>query len=143
MSRTAFLVYAGVVALIALLTGRMAIISGMDVIEGRAPQAQALASAGLAIATLGPLALSATIWLGQRRFKAGWLLHILFIPCAIILFNAGSSMLLGAANVPDDNSAEGYALGTGILLLALTILIHVGALVARGIAAADRWDSRS
>lgn len=52
-------------------------------------------------------------------------------------------MLLGAANVPDDDSAEGYALGTGLLLLALTILIHIGALVARGIAAADRCDSRS
>lgn len=130
MSRRLALTYVGALALTLLLTARASVDAGVFVLEHRASERVELAVAGWLIATLAPFALSIFFWLLQRRLGAPLWLHLLFFPCALALINAGTTMVLTAADVPDDSSVEGWALFMADFLTLLTLCIHAAALVS-------------
>jgi hypothetical protein len=118
---------------VALLVGRETIDASIYVYQELASDMVALGVAGWLIATSGPVALSIGVWRWARRFDPKWVLHLLFIPCAIALFRTGDFILIYATGVPDGDSIEGRTLIAATGFLALTLLVHAAALAALGV----------
>ncbi|MGY4397240.1 hypothetical protein ACVWZA_002434 [Sphingomonas sp. UYAg733] len=133
MSRLGFVAYGSGVAGITLLTARPTLDPTMSIYEMYTGDMTTLAVTGWLIATLGPLALSVTVWLLARRVKVQWLLHLVFIPMAFTVFREGASLFFYAAGVSGDSMMDEMALlaATGYLLLAL--LVHTVALAVIGV----------
>ena len=138
MNRLGSIAYAAAIAGIALLTAREVIETSVYVIGELTLGMVVVGASGWSIATLGPLALSIWFWRLARRRQPQWVLHLLFIPCAIALVRAGASILFYAADVPDADSIEGRTLITAFGFLVLTLLVHAAALAAIGVARISR-----
>jgi hypothetical protein len=140
MNRLGSLAYGAAVLAIALLCARDVIGPGAYLYQRLTSPNVELALAGWLIATSGPLLSSISLWRWRRRLQPLWMWHLLFIPCAIVMFRAGESILFRAAGVPDGDSIEGYTLLAASGFLILTLLVHAGALVALG---ASRFSRRA
>jgi len=132
------LVYGAAIASIALLTGREVIDAGLFVYQGLPSRMASLAVVGWLISTFGPLALSIGVWGAARWLQRQWVLHLVFIPCAIVLDRAGASILFYAADVPDGDSVEGRTLIAAFGFLALTLLVHAAALATLAVGKISR-----
>jgi hypothetical protein len=71
-------------------------------------------------------------WLVVRRLKARWLVHLLFIPAAIVICREGEILFSYGVGAPGENSAEEYALLMAVMYLLLTLLVHAAAFVVEG-----------
>lgn len=73
---------------------------------------------GWAIATFGPMGLAAGFWRLSKRIRARWLVHLLFVPCALALFRAGDALMLFVAGTPDfDDTLGGPEMQAALMLL--------------------------
>lgn len=138
MTRLGILLYGAAIVIIAVLTARETIEPAIYLYQQNPPKAVALGFAGWLLATLGPLTLSIWFLRLSRRVSTPWALNLLFIPCALTLCRVGASILFFAADVSGAGSIEGNALLAASAFLALTVLVHGGALAALGIG----WISR-
>ncbi len=130
--------YGAAIVSIALLIGREVIDAGLYVYQELPSRMASLAIVGWLISTFGPLALSVGVWGAARRLQPQWVLHVLFIPCAIALERAGASILFYAADVPDGDSIEGRTLIAAFGFLVITLLVHATALAALAVAEVSR-----
>ncbi|WP_034161048.1 hypothetical protein [Sphingomonas sp. ERG5] len=129
MSRLGAIIYGVAIGGIALLFGRMAFDACLYLYEENTGDQFALAVTGWLISTLGPIALSACVWLVVRRLKSRWLLHLTFIPTAILICRQGGYLFFYGAGVSGVNSPEGYALLMASAFMLLTVLVHTAALI--------------
>ncbi len=132
MNRLGAILYGLTAAAIVLLFARESLEPAIWLFQEHAGDTVALAVTGWLTTTFGPIALSICVWLAARRLKAQWLLHLIFIPAAIILFRQGSRLFFYGAKASGDNSPEGYALFMAAAFLLLMILAHTAAIVAQG-----------
>jgi hypothetical protein len=98
----------------------------------------ALGLAAVAFASFGPFALSLWCWRLAGRVRAGWAVHLLFIPSAYAMVWAGARLLDFADGRPFTDEPAGYALLAAFLLLVLTVLVHAAALAFEIVAAIRR-----
>ena len=118
---------AAVIAL--LLLARQEMLNGLLFVHDYVtPDKWPLTLAGWAILTFGPLTLSVSCWLLAKRVRARWVLHLLFIPCAIALMISGHVLLVRASGLISDGPL-GSLVFAGALLLIFTVLVHAGALL--------------
>lgn len=129
MNRLGAILYGVAVGGIALLSARNSLEPAIWLFEEYAGETITLAVAGWLIATLGPLALSVGVWLMARRLKARWLLHLIFIPTAIVIARQGALLFFYGTGSSGDGMPEGFALMMAAMLLTLTLLVHAVALV--------------
>ncbi|HEX5184206.1 MAG TPA: hypothetical protein VFW19_13795 [Allosphingosinicella sp.] len=100
-------------------------------------------TAGWLIATYGPIAVAAWFWRRAKRARAPWVLHILFLPGAIILLNAGESIMLSTIPDPDFDATLGGPMMPAVLLFLIAVGGYACALVSRRIrSAGDRAQGR-
>ena len=132
MNRIGILAYGAAIAVIVLIAGRETLEASAAMAQLRTTGRVGLGVAGWLIATLGPITLSVVLWLWAQRVKRRWALHLMFIPLAIAVFNGGAALLFFAADVPDGDSIEGYALLAASAILLLALLVHAAALIANG-----------
>lgn len=132
MNRLGAIVYGLALGAVVLLFARESLEPAIWLFEEYAGDTVALAVAGWLIATLGPIALSMCLWLVEGRLKARWLLHLILIPTAIMMFRQGSLLFFYGANASGEGSPEGYALLMATAFLPLTLLAHTAALVVQG-----------
>jgi endonuclease/exonuclease/phosphatase (EEP) superfamily protein YafD len=85
-----------------------------------------LGLAGWAIATFGPMAVAILFWRLSKRVRARWLVHLLFLPCAIALLIAGEALMLHVTGTLDFDDT----LGAPEMQAALMFLIAAGAYLA-------------
>ena len=98
--------------------------------------------AGWIVATYGPIATAACFWRWSRRFGAGWILHLLFLPCAIILFNVGEGVMLSVIQDPDFDATIGGPILPATFLLSVAVGMYLAALIARFVMGPSRGASR-
>jgi hypothetical protein len=87
---------------------------------------KALGLAGWAIATFGPMAVAALFWRLAKRVRARWLVHLLFLACAIAVFRAGDALMLFVTGTPDFDDT----LGTPEMQAALMFVVAAAAYLA-------------
>ena len=138
MNRLGKLAYGAAIAGVALLMAREVVEPSVYLYEQHTAGMVALGTLGWSIATLGPLTLSMCFWRLAERRQQQWVLHLLFIPCAIALVRIGSSILFYAADVPDGDSIEGYTLVAAFGFLVVTLLVHAMALGGLAVGAISR-----
>ena len=132
MKRLGILAYSTAIVGITLLTAREVIEPSVYLYQNHAAPMAALGVLGWFIATLCPLLLSIWFWHLARRSSRQWLLHLIFIPCAVAVYRLGANVLFFAADVPDGDSVEGYTLIVGFSFLVFTLLIHIAVLAVLG-----------
>lgn len=142
MNRYGFFAYvAGVVGL-ALLTANTTINSTIFVYQYNGG-ISALGVVGWLSSSLGPLALSAFVWAIDRRFGARWLPHLIFLPSAIAIFREGTGLYYLESGMLADSMASGLALSMATVWFLFTLVVHVVAFGAFGVASLQRRvDSR-
>lgn len=80
---------------------------------------QTLGLLGWAVATFGPMGLAVGFWRLSKRFRARWVIHLLFLPCAIALLQAGAELMLFAIGHRDfDDTLGGPVLQAALMLIA-------------------------
>jgi uncharacterized membrane protein len=132
MNRVGAVIYGMAAGVIALLFARKSLEPALYLFRDGHAHDVALGMTGWLVSTLGPIALSVCVLLIARRLKAPWLLHLLFIPAAIAIGKGGGYLFFYGAGVSGENSPEGYALLTAIMLLILTLAVHIAMLVVEG-----------
>lgn len=138
MKRLGFVAYGAGIAGMTLLTAVTTINSTIFVYQ-YAGGITALGVIGWLIASLGPIASSAFVWVIAQRIQAGWLLHLIFIPSAIAMFGLGKSLYFREAGVLGDSMIDGFALLTATGYLMLALFIHLIAFTVSGIGSLKRW----
>jgi hypothetical protein len=88
---------------------------------------------GWVIATYGPMAIAAWIWRWAKRTRAPWLLHLLFLPCAIIALNVGESVMVSTIREPDFDGTLGGPMAPAILLFFIAVGGYFSGLILRQI----------
>lgn len=89
--------------------------------------------AGWAIATYGPIAVAVLFWRWAKRIPAPWVLHLLFLPCAAVLFRIGDALMLSVIEDPDFDATLGGPEMPAILLLVVAVGGYFAAVIARQI----------
>lgn len=125
MNRLGAIVYGAAVGGIVLLFARETLEPSIYLFQEHDGGGAALGVTGWLIATLGPLALSVCVWIAAPRLQAPWLVHLIFIPTAIVIFKGASSLFFYAAGVSGDGTLGGYAMlaASGFLLLTLLVVL--------------------
>jgi hypothetical protein len=93
-----------------------------------------LALGGVALASLGPIALSLCCLHWARQARPKFAVHLIFILSACGMFQAGAS-LLDFADGRTGQEPANHAIMPGLLLLGLTIVVHGTALAMDALAA--------
>ncbi|RJF93469.1 hypothetical protein D3876_03860 [Sphingomonas cavernae] len=132
MSRLGAIMYAAAIGGIALLFARETLEPSIYLYQESAGYKSALGVVGWLIATVGPVALSVLVWLLVQRLTPRWLVHLAFIPMALVLFRAGSSLFFHASGMTAEVTLGGYAMLAASAFLPLTLLVHTTALVVEG-----------
>ena len=120
-------IYGGLATLLLLRTGQSSFHMLMELLQREASDNTLRLIVGWSIATFAPLLLSVCILIFQRRLKARWLVHILFVPCALALYRVGGTILDPSA-MGEDIIAE-YALILATSLFLLTLIVHLAGFV--------------
>jgi hypothetical protein len=84
-----------------------------------------LAVVGWLISTAAPVSVSLLLFVYISRFKTRWLVHLVFIGLATMLFRLGGDVFIYGSGVSGNNSPEGHSLLLGSVLLLLTLVVHV------------------
>lgn len=130
MKRLGILAYGVAIVSVALLTARETIDPSVYLYQEHNGGMFALGVTGWFIATLGPISLSICVWLLAQRLNARWVLHLMFIPLALMVCKGGASILFYASGVPDgDSMMMGSTLFAATGFLLVTLLAHAIALV--------------
>ncbi|HEY5722225.1 MAG TPA: hypothetical protein VIT45_07870 [Allosphingosinicella sp.] len=95
-----------------------------------------IAVAGWIIATYGPIAIAAWFWRLAKRVRAPWVLHVLFLVCAVITLSTGVSLMLLAGGDTSSDHQTGEAVMTPALLFVVAVGAYFAALIWRQISAA-------
>ncbi len=132
MNRLGAILYGVAVVSITLLLARESLEPSVYLFKEHHAHNIALGVTGLLISTFGPVTLSVCIWLMARRLKARWLVHLIFIPTAIVICREGASLFFDGAGVSGENSPEGHSLFAAGAFLFLTLLVHAAALIVEG-----------
>jgi hypothetical protein len=93
----------------------------------------AIWAAGWVIATYGPMAIAACFWRWTKRARAAWIFHILLLPCAVVTWNAGQSIMLLVIKDPDFDGTLGGPVMPAALLLLVAVGGYFAALISRQI----------
>jgi len=102
-----------------LLCARETMNSGIFYVEAYSltRAASAIGILGWILASYGPIALAALPWRWSKRCRLDWVLHLLFLPGAILIFWAGNFLMLHVIGAPDFDASIGGPVILGILLL--------------------------
>lgn len=95
------------------------------------PMTFALWLAGFFTTTLAPPAVAIAFWLGAKRFRHGWVLHILLVPAIFVLVRGCVALMLFAADEPDSDGLTGWATDPAVLLMAICSIIYLIAVGAK------------
>lgn len=80
-------------------------------------------------------ALAATVfWRMARRYRHGWILHILLLPVLWVIMWASESIILYATNDPDPDGPSGWATIPATLVLIIVVVTYAARLIALGVA---------
>ena len=93
----------------------------------------ALEVLGYTIATFGPLSSAIAFWRLSDRVQASWMMHLLFVPVAFLIYKLGEQLVYYAAGVPDGDSVEGYMLLPALSLFVLTTVSYLSVLASRAL----------
>lgn len=137
MNRHGFFAYAAAVVGIALLTASTTINSTVFVYQYNGG-ISAFGAMGWLISSLGPITLSAFVWMIDQRLKARWLPHLIFIPSAIAIFRVGSDLYSRESGMLADSMASGLALSTATGYFLFALVVHFVAFGALGLARLQR-----
>lgn len=88
---------------------------------------------GFFVATLSPPVCALFFWLGAKRSRYGWILHLLLVPATYAIMRASIGLMLFAAGEPDTDSLSGWALVPAMLLLVACPVIYYAALGMRNL----------
>jgi Mg/Co/Ni transporter MgtE len=91
---------------------------------------QTLGLLGWAIATFGPMGLAVGFWRLSKRFRARWVIHLLFLPCAIALLLAGAELMLFVIGHRDFDDTLGGPVLQAALMLVLAVAAYFAAVVS-------------
>lgn len=98
-----------------------------------------VAIAGWVLASYGPILVAALFWRWADRFSAGWLLHLLLIPCLYALLLAGSRLMLSTINDPDFDNTLGAPIMPGMLCDLAVMAVYFSALAVKQL---SKWRAR-
>lgn len=132
MSRIGFLAYGAGVTGITLLFGPNAIDSTTYLFEQTHAGMTPIAAVSWVLSTFGPLSLSVIVWLIAKRVNVQWLLHLIFIPVAVVIFRTAGAAFFDATGVSGDSMMDAFALIAGGCYLLLAIVVHFAALAVIG-----------
>ena len=79
------------------------------------------------LATLGPLNLSALVWMTDQKFALRWFPHLAFVPVAIVVWQQSMSLFLRVSGLWIHDGPAGDASALGTLYLLVTLLVHLSA----------------
>jgi len=71
------------------------------------------------------------VWRWADRFSAGWLLHLLLIPCLYVLLLAGQRIMLSTVNDPDFDASLGAPIMPAFFCDLAVMAIYFSALGAK------------
>jgi hypothetical protein len=77
--------------------------------------------AGWIIATFGPIVLAIVFWRCAKRLQRAWVLHLLMLPLALAMLNAGSALMLSVTGTPDFDDTIGGPVIQALALLLLAV----------------------
>jgi hypothetical protein len=97
--------------------------------------------AGLVAATISPAACAVFFWSTAKRFRRGWILHLLLVPAIYGLDQLCTALMLFAADEPDLDSLTGHALLPATLLFMICPIIYFAGLCVRKIGERRRFAS--
>ena len=137
MSRRGFIAYGAGLIGITLFTAPKTIGSTTFIYQ-HAGGITALGAIGWLVASCSPIALSVLVWIMDRRIRARWIPHLLFVPAAIAAFRIGAPLYFHESGVMAGSMITDFALLTGFGYLALALLVHIAALTAF-VTGAKRW----
>lgn len=90
-----------------------------------------IAIAGWALASCGPILVAALFWRLAGRFSAGWLLHVLLLPCFYALLLAGNWLMLSAVDVPDFDVTMGAPILPAFFCILVITVVYFSALAVK------------
>ena len=90
---------------------------------------QVLGVLGWVVATFAPTGLALCFWRLAPRLSRPWLLHLLFPPCAVALFQGGAGLMLFVVGDPAFDSTLGGPVLQASFLLAFAMAAYPGALI--------------
>ena len=94
---------------------------------------------GWVLASYGPILIAALFWRWADRFSAGWLLHILLVPCLYALLLAGSRLMLSTVNDLDFDNTLGAPIMPGMLCDVAVMAVYFPALAVKQL---SNWRAR-
>lgn len=97
---------------------------------------------GWAIATYGPILAAALCWRWSRRSRRPIVPHLLFLPCAFLLFDQGGQLMLSVTELRDFDDTVGAPIMGGMLLLMIAIVLYFSALFFSAVASAREKPAR-
>ncbi len=97
-----------------------------------------IAAAGWIIATYGPITIAAWFWRLAKRFRAPWVLHLLFLLCAVMTLSTGVSLMFLAGGNTSSDHQTGEAVMTAAPLFVAAVDGYFAALIHRQISAATK-----
>jgi len=92
---------------------------------------------GWVVASYGPLCIAAAFWRLSKRVRYPWLLHLLFVPGALLTLRAGESLMPSVIQDPDFDSTIGAPVMAAIFCSFAAVIIYFGAVI--GAFGAKRW----
>jgi hypothetical protein len=96
---------------------------------------QMLGLAGWFVATFGPIGVAVCFWRLAKRVRAPWVVHLLFLPCAVALLWVGQHLILFAIDYQDFDHTLGGPVLQAALLFPVASILYFAALIYRGLRA--------
>jgi hypothetical protein len=88
---------------------------------------------GIVVATLCSPACAFFFWWGAKRFRFGWILHLLLVPTIYAIIQVSIALMLFGAGEPDTDSLSGWALVPATLLFLVSPVVYFAALGMRNL----------
>lgn len=99
--------------------------------------------AGWAIASYGPIAIAVLFWRWAKRVRSPWIVHLLFLPCAIALLATGDTLMLLVIEDPDFEATIGAPEMAATLLFLVAVGGYLAALIARRVSKSSQTENVS
>jgi len=94
---------------------------------------------GWITATYGPIAIAALFWRWAKLVRRPWVLHLLLLPCAVIMMRTGNSVVLKVIQQPDfDAMMGGPSVPTTMLFLTAVIGYFIALIYGRSLNLPER-----
>jgi hypothetical protein len=88
---------------------------------------------GMIAETFLPALAALVFWRMARRYRHGWILHILFLPALWVIMWASDSIILYAVDEPDMDGPSGWATMPATMVLIIIVVTYAARLIALGV----------